>query len=47
MEKIREDQEDAGARKARKVIDSLCFSNDLSGRLAKAAGAEPSVLYVF
>ena len=50
-EKIRDGEsqtkEDAGARKGRKVGDSLCFSNDLGLRrvesnLAKAAGAEPA-----
>ena len=45
MEKIRkgdsQKSEDAGARKGRRVTKH-CFSNVLSSRLAKAAGAEPA-----
>ena len=39
-----EKQEDAGARKGRKVNDSLCFwdSGGSKSNLAKAAGAEPA-----
>ena len=46
-EKSREEKEDAGARKGRKVaihcvFPMICFSGWSKSRLAKAAGAEPS-----